>query len=53
MVEQLDADPEACQPAKLMLGIDRDYFVAVPPEPSDEDAERLLAELRSLTRTAE
>ena len=36
--------------AKGILGIDPDYFVAVPSDPSDEEADRLLAALRSLTR---
>ena len=35
--EQLDAAPEASRPAKTILGIDRDCFVAVPPEPTDAD----------------
>ena len=52
MDEQLDADPDAAGSVKDRLGIDRDYFVDVPPEPSDAEAERLLAELRSLTRAA-
>ena len=37
MDEQLDAAPEASRPAKTIRGIDRDYFVAVPPESSDAD----------------
>jgi hypothetical protein len=52
MDEQLDADPDAAGGMKDFLGIDRDYFVDVPPEPSDAEADRLLAELRSLTRVA-
>ena len=52
MDEQLDADPEASGPAKMILGINRDYFVDVPAEPSDAEADRLHAELRSLTGTA-
>lgn len=52
MDEQLDADPEAGGSVKALLGIDPDYFVDVPPEPSDAEADRLLAELRALTRVA-
>ena len=52
MDEQLDADPDAAGSVKDFLGIDRDYFVDVPPEPSDAEADRLLAALRSLTRMA-
>lgn len=48
--EQLDADPEAGGSVKDLLGIDPDYFVDVPPEPCDAEADRLLAELRALTR---
>jgi hypothetical protein len=50
--EQSDTDPEVSRPVKKMLGIDRDYFVAVPPEPSNEEAERLLSELPDMTREA-
>ena len=52
MEEHLDVDPQAGQRVKSELGIDRDYFTAVPPEPSDAEAERLLAELRLLTGVA-
>ena len=52
MDEQLDADPDLAGAVKGCLGIDADYFVAVPPEPTHKEAERLLAALRSLTRTA-
>jgi len=52
MDEQLDANPEAAGSVKDLLGIDRDYFVDVPPEPNDAEAERMLAELRALTRAA-
>jgi len=32
-----------------MLGISQDYFVTVPLDPSDEQVEDLLTELRQLT----
>jgi hypothetical protein len=48
----LDADPKKSSRAKKQLGIDDDYFVAVPPDPSDAQAARLLAELVELTRDA-
>ena len=50
--EQLDIEPVAGRRVKRELGIDNDYFVAVPPDPTDEEAERLLKELRELTREA-
>lgn len=50
--EQLDADPDVSQRAKRKLGIDQGYFVAAPAEPTDAEVERLLGELRTLTRTA-
>ena len=52
MVDHLDAAPEAARRVKCRLGIAEDYFVAIPPDPSDADAERLLAELRTLTGDA-
>ncbi len=45
-----DASPEQSRPLKSLLGIPDDYYVAVPWEPSDEDAEKLLQELHDLTR---
>jgi hypothetical protein len=48
----LDADPKASQAVKEVLGIDEDYYVAVPPDPTDEDMEGVWATLRSLTRDA-
>jgi hypothetical protein len=50
MVDHLDASPEVARRVKQELGILDDYFVAVPNDPSDTEAERLLAELRSVTR---
>ncbi len=52
LADYLDAAPEAADRAKAKLGIAADYFVAIPRDPSDADAERLLAELRELTREA-
>lgn len=49
MVDHLDAAPEVARHIKDKLGILDDYFVAIPPDPSDADAERLLAELKTLT----
>jgi hypothetical protein len=34
------------------MGINVDYFIAVPPDPTDEEAERLLADLRELSAEA-
>jgi len=47
--EALDADPDTTQRAKEELGIDDDYFVAIPPDPTDKEAERLLDELIEFT----
>jgi hypothetical protein len=52
MVDHLDATPEVARRAKAKLGISDDYFVAIPDDPSDVEAERLLAELIALTRDA-
>jgi len=52
MVDHLDATPEVARRAKAKLGISDDYFVAIPDDPSDAEAERLLAELIALTRDA-
>lgn len=52
MEEQFDADPDVSQRVKQEMGISDDYFVAVPPDPADEEAERLLAELRELSADA-
>jgi hypothetical protein len=34
---------------KKLLGIDEDYYVAVPPDPSAEEMEHVWAALRGLT----
>lgn len=47
--EHLDVPPERSRRWKQQLGISYDYFVAVPPDPSDAQAELLLVELRRLT----
>jgi hypothetical protein len=52
MVDHLDATPEVARRVKTKLGISDDYFVAIPDDPSDAEAERLLAELIALTRDA-
>ena len=52
MVDHLDATPEVARRVKAKLGISDDYFVAIPDDPSDAEAERLLAELIALTRDA-
>ena len=52
MVDHLDASPEVARRVKQELGILDDYFVAIPDDPSDAEAERLLAELIALTRDA-
>ena len=45
----MDLDPEASQRLKDTLGIAEDYFVTVPPDPPDAEAERLLRQLIELT----
>jgi hypothetical protein len=52
MVDHLDASPEVARRIKDELGILDDYFVAVSNDPSDTEAERLLAELVTMTRDA-
>jgi hypothetical protein len=46
----LDADPKASRAVKRLLGIDDEYYVAVPPDPSEEEVEGIWATLRDLTR---
>jgi hypothetical protein len=50
MAEMLDADPDMGEAIKETMGITPDYFVAVPPDPSDLEAKELLVELVELTR---
>ena len=47
---RLDAPPEQSHPLKSLLGIPDSYYVAVPWDPSDEEAEKLLEELKQLVR---
>jgi len=49
MVEQLDAVPEVRQTTNEEMGIDEDYFVSVPPDPTDEEASQMIRELQFLT----
>ena len=53
MADHLDAAPEVARRIKRKLDIVEDYFVAIPHDPNDEDAQRLLAELRTMTREAQ
>jgi hypothetical protein len=46
----LDADPETSRAVKKLLRIDEDYYVDVPPDPSDEELEQIIHSLRELTR---
>ena len=49
----LDAHPDVSRPRRSIVGIERDSFVSQSaPEPSDDEADRPLAALRSLTRAA-
>lgn len=45
----LDADPKAGRAVKKLLGIDEDYYIAVPPDPTEEEMEGIWATLRGLT----
>ena len=46
----LDVDPKASQAVKKLMGIDDDYYVAVPPDPTEKEMEGIWAKLRGLTR---
>jgi hypothetical protein len=46
----MDADPKASQAVKELLGIDEDYYIAVPPDPTDEEMKVVWATLRELVR---
>ena len=52
MEEQLDMDPDVSQRVKREMGIADDYFIAVPPDPTDDEAGQLLSELFELTADA-
>jgi hypothetical protein len=49
----LDVDPEIGRGVKELLGIDKDYYVAVPPDPTDEEMEGIWKTLHELTRNTE
>jgi hypothetical protein len=44
----MDTDPRANRVAKKLLRIDEDYYVAVPPDPTDEEKKGMRATLRAL-----
>jgi hypothetical protein len=46
----LDANPKASQAVKKLLGIDEDYYIAVPPDPTDAEMEGIWETLRDLAR---
>jgi len=46
----LDLDPKVSRGVKKLMGIEPDYFVAVAPDPSDEEMVGVWAKLRELTR---
>ena len=46
----LDADPSASRAVKKLLGIDDDYYITVPPDPTDKEMEGIMLTLRELTR---
>ena len=48
--EHLDANPQANRVVKKLLGINKDYYVAVSPDPTEEEMEGIRATLRALTR---
>jgi hypothetical protein len=48
----LDADPKAGQAVKKLLGIDDDYYIALPPDPTDTEMAAIWEELRVLTQNA-
>ena len=46
----LDVDPKASRAVKKLMGIDEDYYIAVPPDPTEEEMEGIWATLRELTK---
>ena len=46
----LDVDPKAGRALKVLLGIDEDYYVAVPPDPTDVEVEGVWTTLLGLTQ---
>ncbi|MEI8371278.1 MAG: hypothetical protein WCJ35_00425 [Planctomycetota bacterium] len=49
----MDADPRAGRAVKELLGIDEDYYIAVPPDPTEEEMKGVWATLRGLTKGGE
>jgi hypothetical protein len=47
----LDADPDAARARRRAMGIDDDYFVSPPPDPTPSQVETLLARTRNLVRS--
>jgi hypothetical protein len=47
----LDADPDAARARRRAMGIDEDYFVSPPPDPTPSQVETLLARTRNLVRS--
>ena len=48
----MDADPKVSKGVKELLGIDENYYVIVPPDPTGREMEGINATLRVLTRHA-
>jgi len=46
----MDADPRAGRAVKELLGIDEDYYIAVPPDPTEEEMKGVWVTLRGLTK---
>jgi len=46
----LDADPKTSRAMKKLLGIDKDYYVDVPPDPSEAELEEIISMLYAITR---
>jgi hypothetical protein len=49
-VTHLDVDPKASRAVKTLLGIDEEYYVAIPPDPTNSEIEGVLDTLKRLTR---
>ena len=45
-------DPKASQAVKKLMGIDEDYYIAVPPDPTEKEMEGIWATLRGLRQVA-
>ena len=46
--EFLDGDPACLKPIQEMLGIDRDYYCAVPPDPRESEIGGIVVRLRAI-----